>query len=89
MKSHAMKITALYVESTKDGLYVKGILSVPTKTQYDDVTTKLDRSYKTRNIILALWKFRRDVKVYGARLQSMPGEYSLTPTDSRKGLLFT
>jgi hypothetical protein len=89
VKTYPVKITSLYVEAVQGGFYVKGILSVPTRTQFDDVTTSLTGTHKTRSLFLALWRFRKDAKEHGRRLQSEPGNYSLTPTNFRKGLLFT
>jgi hypothetical protein len=83
------KITALYVERGYSGLYVRGILSIPKRTQFDDVTEMFDRRYSTKSLIVALWRYRRDAEKHGKMLQKEKGRYTLQPTNKRKGLMFT
>jgi hypothetical protein len=88
-KTYKAKIIDLHIGVASRGINMSAQLSIPVHTQSTNETHLFDRSYQTKNLLVALWKFRRDCMKYGERQQKREGSFDITPSNFRPGLLWT
>lgn len=84
-----MKYTVgkLEMEMGQRGITCRASLSVPNRLQYTDLEECIEVFTETHSRLWALWNLRQVMRKTVRQIQSMSGEYELTPTNYTQSLL--